>query len=149
MYQEITLKQFKDCLWKVEPESRMIPQQSYTMEYVFELPFKADNKLAIRIFSSIHVSNNKSRDCGKDAIRILLWHKSLKKTVGGNGRVNRTANWRQNVEKKIASLKEKYPSIKCDKCDSGYLILKKGKFSKFYGCTNFAKGCSNIVKKLQ
>lgn len=55
------------------------------------------------IFSSISIYDNKFREYGSDAIRLLRWNNG--RPVGISVRVNRTKNWMKNLTKKLHNFK--------------------------------------------
>jgi len=97
-YTVVSLNEIKDVLksekgWKIvtEPKSR---------EYIFEFPLTESPHIVIRVCSSI-IETGKSRDCGKDAIRIyavdIKNHKGYIKTR----RVYRIGTWKKNLQKTV------------------------------------------------
>lgn len=92
----------------------------------------------VKIYSSI--VNGLSRGVGTDAMRVVAWdHVSYLPVISSEGRVNRTAGWRENLVVRIESAKDKMKGVeKCNIC-GGMLIERTNKLTqrKFMGCLNY------------
>lgn len=114
-------------------------------EYIYELNnvVDGDPSIILRIYSTISVDTNESREKGKDAIRTVLQKRSTNKPVGGRTKTLRIPTWRKNLRGKIQSLvedtKEHYNP--CEECGS-YLVKRSGKNGDFLGCLNYPD-CDN------
>ncbi len=106
-----------------------------------------DGLYAIRVFSSIQRTpegNGTTRDCGEDAIRVVMVNldsgRPMKIMGEGKGkagkRINRTKGAMENLERRVKQYlnmgTEKY---RCPKCES-VMAVRNGKNGKFLGCTN-------------
>ena len=92
--------------------------------------------ISLRIYTS--VESGVVRDCGEDAIRIVLCSKNAAgdiKLIGTSKRVNRTQNWRERLVERIEKWEEML-GPPCAKCGAK-TVERKGKFGKFWGCTNY------------
>ena len=92
--------------------------------------------ISMRVYTS--VESGVVRDCGEDAIRIVLCSKNAVgeiKVIGTSKRVNRTQNWRERLQERIESWEEML-GPPCAKCGAK-TVERKGKFGKFWGCTNY------------
>lgn len=86
----------------------------------------------LQVYTSVSFYNNKSRDAGKDAIHIIIYND--KGFTAGDGRVNRTQGWKENLEKRLNNWQG---LVKwCIQCGHP-LRLRTGKYGKFYGCSTF------------
>lgn len=112
-----------------------------TKEYVYEK--NLDDEFSIRIHSSVDRRNNKSRDSGKDAIRVSLFHRPTEEIVGYDSRTHRLVDeeglptWPKNMRKKIKKLEEQYKAMitECPFC--GAPLKRVDKNRGFFGCTKF------------
>lgn len=120
-------------------------------ERVFEMsPPKGDAR--IRVFTSAAVGSDSVRDCGKDAVRIVVGvetdgrfkptekgTKILRTAPQGLAHVDRVERF---LDRLVAALRDAYGralAVKsCPDCGSA-MALRKGKFGEFYGCTAFPK----------
>lgn len=104
-----------------------------------------DLQLSLRVFTGIEGSQ--SRDCGEDAIRIVLFYRDPKSgkvvKVSGEKRVNRIQTWQKNLELRLDKWDD-FPSQKCPKCGSP-MVKRNGKFGVFNGCSNWP-ACNYIGK---
>lgn len=104
-------------------------------EYVYEREY-IENKhtLRVRIFTSIDIRTNRSRDVGSDAIRIKVINKRNQRAFIGNPRVYRTAGWQYRLNARIDQWLENV--VWCDVCSSP-MTTRKGTYGEFLGCTNY------------
>lgn len=111
-------------------------------EYVFQKYIDRNGKeYTLRLYTGVDKHTDTSRDCGEDAIRLVVLCEG---TLYGEGRVNRTTNWQANMKKRIGTWDQLFNL--CPQC--GYtLSLKKGKYGMFYGCSSFPK-CGYTAKKV-
>lgn len=114
-------------------------------ELVWEKTSKIDNKVALRVYSSL--TNGVSRDVGKDAIRIVVWDSNIGRPVSGAIRTNRVAGWQNRMLTKLKGLSSSFKFVKCPHCGS-YMMERNGKYGTFLGCSNFPK-CKHIASKGQ
>lgn len=100
--------------------------------------------ICLRVYSSIE--SGTSRECGEDAIRVVLAsrQKTGIKIVGSSRRVNRTKNWRDNLQKRLDSWFEMLGPA-CPKC-SATMVDRNGAYGDFWGCSNFPE-CKGILRK--
>lgn len=104
--------------------------------------------LCLRIFTSI--TNEVSRDVGKDAIRCVLMYrftnkegKTIIRPVGKDRRVHRVEGWKKNLESRINNWEQSLgPS--CKKCQAP-TVERQGKYGGFYGCVRFPD-CDGIIR---
>ncbi len=97
-------------------------------------------KYSIRIYSSIDIRTNESRDSGKDAIRVILYDNDREQGVGVSKRINRTEN---ALGRMLKAGREVWkiganPATKCPQC--GFqLVERTNKFNgnKFMGCSGY------------
>lgn len=77
-------------------------------EYLYGIILNKDkeNERKFIIFSSISIYNQKFRDYGSDAVRILRWQNQ--RPVGKSIRVNRTPNWSKNLKKKVLNFNNSF-----------------------------------------
>ena len=76
-----------------------------TQESVYQV--KSDNpNIAIRIYSSIDVRTNESRDIGQDAIRIVIWDCLNDRPMGKTKRIHRTEGATSVYDRIQARIKE-------------------------------------------
>jgi len=89
-YVEITLKEVLGFLEDGYFNYNEVLHSADTKEYVFEIP--ASENTLLRIFSSIDMRSNVSRDRGKDAIRLVLINKEFDVPVIRSQKTLRMAN---------------------------------------------------------
>ncbi len=99
---------------------------------------------SLRIYSSI--VQGTSRQCGDDAIRVVLASRQKQgiKLVGSSRRVNRTKNWRDNLQKRLDGWADML-GPNCPKCGGG-MVERSGAYGDFWGCCNFPE-CKGLCKK--
>lgn len=113
-----------------------------TQEYVFQRYSERNGKLyTLRMYTGISKITDDSRDCGEDAIRLVILCDGV---YFGEGRVNRTTNWHVNMKKRIGTWDQLFKV--CPQCDN-LLRIKKSKYGYFYGCSTYPK-CGYTAKKV-
>ena len=104
-----------------------------TLEYVFERPF-SDPRFDVRIYSSIDVRTNSTRECGADAIRVSLYDTLLGR-YSYKGTVHRTANAKINTRERA---RDAWRWARDNRCQCGAMMAeRKGSMGKFLGCTDY------------
>lgn len=104
----------------------------YATEYVFQKYITRNDKMyTLRLYTAIAKYNSDSRPVGEDAIRLVVL---CNDKHYGNGRVNRTQNWRKNMIARINKWDELFKV--CPQCGN-VLKQKVGKFGLFYGCSTY------------
>jgi hypothetical protein len=148
-YVSITREEFEDTIFYRKNGKRNEFQQvdlDGVWELVYEHPVHG-TPLVIRVYSSIHVTSGKSRDVGKDAIRITLVDKENDDGLDKTKRINRVPGWQDRLRKRVLKL---YNQIKtkddkefkfCHRCGSIMKTLttrKEGpnKDKKFLKCVS-------------
>jgi len=108
-----------------------------------KLLLKTPTPLCVRVYSSI--TGGAAKGVGEDAIRCVLVTKVSDqiRTVGRTRRVNRTTNWRKNLNERLESWNT-FVGPSCPIC-GGFTVERKGKFGPFFGCANYP-ACKGIVK---
>lgn len=144
-YVQPTQKQFDDLLLPLGFKLMTLPR---TVELVYgKRADVGEMPLSIRVYSSVN-PDGQGREVGTDAIRVNLWTKYSDQPmkVGGEKRVNRTANWQDRLLERIKRLT---PGPRCPKCDAP-MVLRSGKHGEFWGCIAFrvtaCKGSRQVEK---
>lgn len=117
-----------------------------TAEYVYQrdgvqIPY------SIRVYSSVDVRTGRTRDCGDDAIRVVMVHQATgkaKKIMGEKAnastgtRINRTKNAMVNLEKRVRQYMLMGTFYRCEKC-GGLMAVRTNKSNgeKFLGCLDY------------
>ena len=105
----------------------------------------------VRVYSSVHVRTGRTRDCGDDAIRVVMvdLETGRPRKIMGEGpkskagrRINRTKSAMVNLEKRVKQyLMLGTDQYLCPTC-GGLMAVRKSKTSdyRFLGCTNWEPG---------
>jgi uncharacterized protein YlaI len=104
-------------------------------EIVFEKVMKGSHgkNCFIRVYTSIDKRTKITRAVGNDAIRVIVLDD--KATIFyGEGRVNRTQNWKDNLTKRLNNWSELI--YYCPQCHNP-LRKRAGKYGKFWGCSTY------------
>mgnify|MGYP005838477765 CR=1 FL=1 len=118
-----------------------VTQDSRGSELVFERKVEGKSGKSyphfIRVYSSV-VPSAGSRDCGEDAIRIVLFNSDIGKPVkqAGKKRIYRTKNALPNLRERCREIFKEVMKNSCPKCNH-VMVERKGKFGSFMGCTNY------------
>lgn len=101
--------------------------------------------LQLMIYSSVHTSTMKTRDCGEDAIRFLVTtNEQTPKVIKKYGRVNRTKGALNRVLNKSRKIfLDLMNQEKCKLCGN-IMLERNGKYGNFLGCASYPK-CNNTV----
>lgn len=149
-YQRISREDFEDFLddngweWELVGETyKGHGFDNFTGELVYRIKGIEEDKLELRVYSSIEKSSGLSRDKGKDAIRTVIWHKEEQRPIGGRTRTHRITTWKKNLRKKIESLLDEWKDEVevCDECGS-FMAKREGQYGPFYGCLSYPR-CEN------
>ena len=96
---------------------------------------------AVRVYSTIDVRTDDSRDCGADAIRVVLIERSttvLGKVIAAQRKVLRTKSALENTLERARELwryalnRDHY----CGRCQA-LLVERESKHGKFFGCSHY------------
>lgn len=143
-YTEITQEEFDKHIKHLGYGfERINDKKAQEIVYESRPAIHGNEDVVARVYSSIDKRSGTSRSKGSDAIRTVLFDKSINKVIGGRTRTHRIPTWKGNLRKKVESLMaetEEYV-IDCDEC-GGWLVEREGKNGKFYGCTNYPS-CDN------
>lgn len=116
-----------------------------SLEYIYDKKVSQDGACyTVRIFTSVDVRTNTSRDKGSDAIRIIVLN-DRNKVISKETRVNRSEGWQYRLNARIDSWSNTLNM--CPQCQKGMLVRRKGKWGSFYGCTEYPR-CGYITTKL-
>ena len=77
----------KEELEKILPNFTIV-DQARSNEYIYDIP-TSRNEISVRIFSTVDKSTNKTRDKGKDAIRVIFWDKLNDRPIGKGAKILR------------------------------------------------------------
>jgi hypothetical protein len=112
------------------------------MEYVFQKYIDRNGKqYTLKLYTSISKYTDDSRDVGTDAIRLVVYSDG---NHFGEGRVNRTQNWKENMRKRVMAWDTLFKA--CPQCGNA-LKAKKSRFGEFYGCVTYP-ACGYTEKKV-
>lgn len=114
-------------------------------EVVYERISK-DLLYAVRVYSSLQISTGRTRECGEDAIRVVMVNldSGFPMKIMGEGkgkagkRINRTKGAMKNLESRVRQyLKMGTPDYRCPKCNS-MMAVRKNKITgdRWLGCTS-------------
>lgn len=157
-YVERTKKEFDDLLigrhkFRLATVSDGIG--SSTREFVYQrdgvhVPY------SVRVYSSVDVHTGRTRDCGEDAIRVVMVEQATgrPRKIMGEGRkskagkrINRTKNAMQALNRRVREyMLMGTPDFLCCNCGS-LMTVRNGKHGKFLGCTRWApnnEGCRGV-----
>lgn len=115
-----------------------------SMEHVYQRAITtkdgSPSRFVVRICSSVHMDTGTTRDCGEDAIRILLIDTDLKDRTGRHKivqdwRTFRTENALRNMRERA---RDAFSYAIANRCDCGAVMVeRKGKTGPFMGCTDY------------
>lgn len=103
------------------------------------------SRFVVRIFSSVHIGTGMTRECGDDAIRIVLFDSVLKdqrarERIVQDWRTFRTENALPNMRQRA---RDAFAYAIQNGCDCGALMIERsGKSGPFMGCTDYPN-CKN------
>ena len=103
-YTPFTLKDIMETL--KGSDGWAICRLDHINEYVFQIPLKSAPHIVVRIYSTIPIGANSTRECGADAIRVHAVDTSTDKGYIRNRKCLRTKNWRDNILKAARSVYE-------------------------------------------
>jgi superfamily II RNA helicase len=128
----ITKLEFESFL----PKDFVVVNNSSSKEIIYDIP-SFDERLKIRIYSSIDIRTEDSREIGEDAIRCVLIDLKSTKPIDKGKRTHRMTNWKERLSEKIEELKTESKSAKfCKTCGSA-MQLRETKNGSFWGCCRF------------
>lgn len=140
-YVEITYSQFQSLMDEMGFKEIVVPGV-YERIWSFVI---VNTPYEIRVFSSINVSTDVSRNNGKDAIRCMMVRSDKNKTPIVSYTVYRTKSALQNVKKQCRVLWLQHKS-KCPHCD-GIMVERLSKTKhRFMGCSNYPV-CTHTANK--
>lgn len=149
-YCEISFKEMNDFLTDLGFSQIEVAN---SREYVYGKIIRyQDFKYCLRIYTSVSIDENVSRDIGEDAIRLMFFIKKegskLPIKVGAIGKVLRIDTWQKNLSQKIDKATDNLlaPGL-CPDCGNPMILKeskKKGNEYRFWGCINYFAGCRGI-----
>ena len=139
-------------------------QKTEKHEITYMTPIPGMDGIELRVFTTIQAGV--SRDCGTDAIRIVLFDVSdpdFDRPIGSQGKILRVPGWQDRLIERVelmiksAFTLKKCPdghylvvrtakakdttNVKCPECGANMIVrtARRGKFAgqKFLGCSNF------------
>jgi len=102
-YTEVSAREMESFL-KATGDYEEVNQRN-VKERVFDLPTDHED-LTVRVYSTLdkRKANGGARDCGRDAIRTVLWSHTAEKPVDGRPHTKRIQTWRKNLRRKMDEL---------------------------------------------
>jgi len=117
-YTMFTKEEFEGFLESNFPGLWSTADTPYSKEHIYSIQTDKDD-ITIRIFSSVDVRTNHSRDIGKDAIRCILWNDIENRPIGKTTRVNRVGVVWERILSRISVLRKR--AIKTQVVDYEYI----------------------------
>lgn len=121
-------------------------REVFTQELVFSIPLelvrveKAD--VSVKLYTSINICSNLSREKGKDAIRVVLFDRNSQRPLGKQKHTKRTVGWQRRLRDKIFSLILSLKEIPfCPSCGA-HMVERQHNGASFLGCSSYPK-CKN------
>ena len=144
-YKEFSLSQFKDFFQNINIKRNRLIWFEMVNHPSWEVIFAHDIKntqFQIRVYTSVVKSEGVTRGFGKDAIRILIFDKLLKKPVLTPKTIYRSGNVFAKIEKRGLEVWRLFKKTDfCPIC-GGVLLERKGPYGIFLGCSRIrTKGC--------
>ena len=143
-YVERTKDEFDDLLVERLGFEAVIPKGNKITEITYER-LSADGLYKVIVFSSLQRGINRTRDCGNDAIRVLMWNVKAERPmkIMGEGRqskagkrINRTQGAMRNLERRVKQyLNLGSPKYRCEICGS-VMAVRNWDGEKKLACTN-------------
>lgn len=132
-------------------------EQRKGFERVYTRPHPNDQRVTLWLYSSISVGHTISRACAQDAIRIVVTAKErpadYDKPVMKDSRTYRVPGWATRLREKLgAVLRVREPMSKCDRCGTGFMVVRKAKRGPnkgkaFKGCSQYPR-CTNTSNEV-
>ena len=144
-YVEIRYEEFKSLMDNMRFKE-IVVEGAFERTWSFDI---GSTPYEIRIYSSICLNTNCTRQNGKDAIRCMVWNKNDKRGIYFAKRINRTVSALQNVRERCRELWLYVKNNRCS-CGNGILVDRKSKVGHiFKGCTDYplCKNTSHIQNK--
>lgn len=112
-----------------------------TTEYCYILPLFPEPPRILKIYSSVDINSNFSREVNGDAIRIVIANHSGQPVHGSLKRINRIESWEKNLNIRISEvLKLLNFNIECPNCKGSlYLRSRIESGHRFLGCSEYPK----------
>lgn len=130
------------------PQGFILIQVPGTMELVYAKRVdQGSNNLSLRVNTGINPDGN-SRDCGADAMRVVLFMREKKadengkpivKMLAGSKKVLRIPTWRKNLQTRLDKWADECLTVCACGRPMAVRTAKQGdnKGKKFLGCTNY------------
>ena len=117
-------------------------------EHVYKIQINSKH-VAILIRSSIK-ADGYAADTGDDSIGMWLVNTTNNKPLGKKVDAYTTPvkGWDERIVNKIRELyTQGYKMVNCPKCNDGVMVERKGRYGKFYGCSNYPR-CKHTMQSL-
>jgi hypothetical protein len=117
---------------------RQLDNSAVEYAYVFRHPKTPG--YGIWVYSTIDKRDNLSRDCGTDAIRVMLYHEPTDTRFWSLPKVLRVESWRKNLRRRCrlaAALLTTFGDTICPNCSAPMRYVPNGKKKAFWGCVNY------------
>ncbi len=130
---------FDEFMAKHYPNSSLSPPSLDTMEYIYLIPTTIPN-IIVKVFSSIDIRTNTSREYGSDALRVILYNTKINRPISHprKSHIKRMKNWRLYLKSAITESKNKveFYNRTCPKCGNP-LVHRISKRGEFFGCSSY------------
>lgn len=140
----IKKEEFEAALLQIHPlfQEHRGEKSEQASEVIYEAPIKNTSVLVL-VYSTIFREIN--RECGTDAIRIILYDQVSKKAIGFGKKINRVPGWERRLKERVLETVKLLSQFRCQ-CGS-YMTLRKSKAGKeFYGCVRYPD-CNHTKNK--
>lgn len=129
----------KNTMW-----TQIYPEKTFEAVYAATI----NERFELRIYTSVSINTNTSREVGKDAIRIIIYDIIYDKVFKTTSRINRNGNIFEKIKIKGSALWKSFnpDDYICPKCNAP-LVFKKSVNGKFLGCSKYrVTGCKGTKK---
>jgi hypothetical protein len=106
-----------------------------TKEYVYEIQ-TIFPEIVIKVYSTIDVRTNCSRNIGADAIRTLAYYRD-KQLFHKATKTLRLKTWQNNLENKIKEIVSKIEAVPVCPICGALMIERNGRNGLFWGCSKY------------
>lgn len=132
-------QEFDEFMSKHYHNSSLFPPAPDTMEYIYSIPTNVPH-IIVKVFSSIDIRTNFSREYGSDALRAILFNTKINRPISHphKSHIKRMKNWRLYLKSAITELKNKveFYNRTCPKCGNP-LVHRISKKGEFFGCSSY------------